>query len=169
MAPECWREDEMLSALREAPDFEELSGPVREHLASCESCAALAELLFALREERRRLEGFAPVPDPALVWRRMQRKAWEEAAMAAGRPITAVQVLAFAGAAGVAGACYGATSEWFQNLFGRAAAWLWAGVRAAPRALETAPWVWIAVAGFVAAAFLLAPLVIWFLLSSEKA
>ena len=38
-----------------------------------------------------------------------------EAAEAAGRPITAAQLVAFACAVGLLGACIGATSTWFQS------------------------------------------------------
>jgi hypothetical protein len=46
-------------------------------------------------------------------------RARREAAKAAGRPITAVQVIALACAMGLLGACYGATSTWFQSALGR--------------------------------------------------
>lgn len=168
MAPECRLEEEVLAALSGARDTEPLPAWISGHLAGCERCANLAAMVLALREERRRLEAFAPVPDPGAVWRRVQRKAWNEAAAAAGRPITAVQVLAFAGAAGVAGACYGATSEWFQVVFGRAAAWLWAALPAAPAAAGTLAWPWVFLGLMLAAVFLLAPAVIIFVLISEK-
>jgi len=41
-------------------------------------------------------------------------RARREAARTAGQPITAIQVLAFAAAMGLLGACFGALSEWFQ-------------------------------------------------------
>lgn len=168
MAPECRLEEEVLAALNGALDAEPLPSRISEHLAGCERCARLAAMVLALREEGRRMEGFAPVPDAGLVWRRLQRKAWNEAAAAAGRPITAVQVLAFAGAAGVAGACYGATSEWFQGVFGRAAAWLWTTLPAAPAMAEALPWPWVFWGLILAAALLLAAAATIFMLVLEK-
>ncbi len=168
MAPGCRLEEEALAALNQAQDAEPLPARIREHLAECERCANLAEMVLALREEKRRLEAFAPVPDPAAVWRRLQRKAWNEAAAAAGRPITAVQVLAFAGAAGVVGACYGATSEWFQGLFSRAAAWLWSALPRTPALAEAMPWPWVFLGLVLAAVLLLAPAFIILVLVSEK-
>lgn len=168
MAPECRLEEEVLAALSEPQDAEPLPARIREHLAECERCADLAEWVRALREEKRRLEAFAPVPDPAAVWRRLQRKAWNEAAATAGRPITAVQVLSFAGAAGVAGACYGATSEWFQGAFGRAAAWLWTALPAASSLSGALPSPWLFWGLILAAVFLLAPAIIVFVLITEK-
>ncbi len=41
-------------------------------------------------------------------------RARREAVQAAGRPITAAQVIAFACAVALFGACFGATSTWFQ-------------------------------------------------------
>lgn len=168
MAPECRLEEEVLAALIEARDAEPLPARIREHLAECGSCANLEEMVLALRAERRRLESFAPVPDPDAVWRRLQRKAWNEAVATAGRPITAVQVLAFAGAAGVAGACYGATSQWFQGVFGRAAAWLWSALPAAPAMADALVGPWVLLGLILVAVFLIAPAVIIFVLVSEK-
>jgi len=42
-------------------------------------------------------------------------RARSEAVEAAGRPITAIQVVAFTCAVGLMGACIGATSGWFQT------------------------------------------------------
>lgn len=168
MALECSREEEVLAALSRGQEPEWMPDGIEEHLAACTSCANLAALVLALRKKQGRLEEDAPVPEPGILWRRLQRRAWNEAAAAAGQPITAVQVLAFAGAAGVAGACFGATSPWFQAMLGKTAAWFWAGFRAAPAWAGPLPWLWIALAGIVAAAFLLAPVVAYFVLRQEE-
>jgi hypothetical protein len=63
----------------------------------------------------------AVVPDSGRVWWLAQLRARREAAEAAGRPIAAVQVIAFACAVGLLGACFGATSTWFQAALGRMA------------------------------------------------
>src|SRR5207237_8139161 len=64
------------------------------------------------------------VPDSGRVWWLAQLRARREAARAAGRPITAAQVIAFACAAGLLGACFGATSLWFQSALGSMAGFL---------------------------------------------
>ena len=46
-------------------------------------------------------------------------RARREAVKAGGRPITVAQVLAFACAVGLLGACFGATSMWFQSALAR--------------------------------------------------
>jgi hypothetical protein len=64
----------------------------------------------------------AALPDSGRVWWRAQMRARREAAQTAGRPITAAQVIAFACAMGLFGACFGATSAWFQAAVRRTAA-----------------------------------------------
>jgi hypothetical protein len=59
-------------------------------------------------------------------------RARREAVAAAGRPITAIQVAAFACAMVLMGACIGATSSWFQ-----------AGLK----------WAWVKISGFDVKAF----------------
>jgi hypothetical protein len=54
------------------------------------------------------------VPDSGRVWWLAQVRARREAAKTAGRPITAAQVLAFGCSVALLGACFGATSTWFQ-------------------------------------------------------
>jgi hypothetical protein len=66
------------------------------------------------------IESAAP-PDSGHVWRVAQLHARREAVRNAGRPITAIQVMALACAFGLLGACFGATSEWFQRALGGAA------------------------------------------------
>jgi hypothetical protein len=69
----------------------------------------------------------ASLPDSGRVWHQARLRARREAIQAAGRPITAVQVIAVACAVGLAGACFGATSTWFQSLLGWVAA-SWKGI-----------------------------------------
>ncbi|MEJ5370115.1 MAG: hypothetical protein WHT08_17535 [Bryobacteraceae bacterium] len=162
---ECRFEDAVHAAL--AQPERALPDALRQHLRECPPCAQVAAWAAALREERARLEGFAPVPDAGAVWRRMQRRAWSDAAAAAGRPITFVQGLAFAGAAGVAGACFGATSEWFQSLCARGAAWMSAASVSGAASAAAPAWAWLAAAALVAAASFL-PVLVWLILAAEK-
>jgi hypothetical protein len=158
------RVHDALAQMRAEPAWPDV---LRQHLLECPSCAQLAAVAAALREERARLTGFAPVPDAGAVWRRIQRRAWSDAAAAAGRPITFVQGLAFAGAAGVAGACLGATSEWFQALCARGAAWVSAVAGPGVAAADWPAWVMLAAAMLVAAATLL-PVLVWLIIASER-
>lgn len=162
---ECWLEHEVQAAA--ASGAEALPPHLREHLERCPACAETAAIVEALRRERARLAGFAACPDAGAVWRRLQRKAWEEAAAAAGRPITAAQVLALAAAGGVAGACYGATSAWFQTALRRASRWAWSMIEAGHSSPSEYSLLWIAAA---AGAVLLlgVPVAVYVALSSDK-
>jgi hypothetical protein len=92
---------------------------LRAHSAACPICAETVRVAGALADaaaESRAELAAGVLPDAGLVWWRAQMRARREAALAAGRPITAMQVLAFAAAMGLAGACFGATSTWFQEV-----------------------------------------------------
>jgi len=125
---ECGFEAEVLAAVVEGRWPERADAELRSHVAACPICSAAAAVAAALDADREALRADASVPDAGRVWWRAQLRARREAAKMAGRPITAAQVLALASAAGLAGACFGATSTWFQAGLSRIAA----GVRAFP-------------------------------------
>ena len=112
--PECRWEPEVLAAVLEARWPERADAELREHAAGCPMCAEVAAVAALLETDREELRSLAAVPDAGRVWWRAQWRARCEAAEMAARPITAAQVLALACAAGLAGACFGATSEWLQ-------------------------------------------------------
>ena len=85
---------------------------------SAPTWSAIAGAIDDAREEMR---ARAVVPDSGRVWWLAQMRARREAAHAAGRPITAAQVIALACAMGLLGACFGATSAWFQSALRRTA------------------------------------------------
>jgi hypothetical protein len=118
----CEFEPEVLAAVLEARWPERADAELREHAAACAICAEVAAVGAALDADREALRAEAVLPEGGLVWWRAQLRARREAAKVAGRPITAAQVLALASAAGLAGACFGATSAWFQEALGRVAA-----------------------------------------------
>lgn len=118
---ECEFESEVLDAVFQGR-WPELAGePLRAHAAQCELCRDVAAVAGAISESREALVGEAALPDASRVWRRAQLRARQEAVQAAGRPITAAQVIAFACAMGLLGAVFGATSTWFQGALGRMA------------------------------------------------
>ena len=95
-----------------------LAGPIGEelrvHISFCEICREASLVADAIREARDELRSSAVLPDSGRVWRQAQIRARREAIAAAGRPITLVQMIALACATGLLGACFGATSTWFQ-------------------------------------------------------
>jgi hypothetical protein len=111
---ECAFEDEVLAAVVESRWPERVDAHLREHAASCAICRDLVEVSGAIGEVRDQMPAPALIPDAGRVWWMAQLRARREAIKEAGRPITAAHVIAFACAVGLAGACFGATSAWFQ-------------------------------------------------------
>jgi len=115
---ECEFEAEVLSAALQARWPERVDAQLREHVASCTICSDVIVVAVAIDDAREDTRLCAVVPDSGRVWWLAQLRARREAAEAAGRPITAAQVIALASAVGLLGACFGATSKWFQASLG---------------------------------------------------
>jgi hypothetical protein len=115
---ECEFEAEVLSAALQARWPERVDTQLREHVASCAICSDVIAVAVAIDDAREDARLCAVVPDSGRVWWLAQLRARREAAEAAGRPITAAQVIALASAMGLLGACFGATSKWFQSSLG---------------------------------------------------
>jgi hypothetical protein len=143
---ECQFEPEVLAAVFQSRWPGHVDAPLRLHVAACPICSDLVAVAGAFDGARDQLVATAALPDPTRVWHLAQLRARREAVQAAGRPITAAQVLAFAAAMGLLGACFGATSTWFQSLLARVAS----SLTAAPLAEHSA-----FVLGIVAAVLLL--------------
>jgi hypothetical protein len=111
----CDREPEVMAAVQAGRWPARAEEELVRHATNCPACRDLASVAGAFLTEREQWDGEAGLPDAGHVWRQAQLKAWREAVHSAGIPITAVQVLALAGAAGLLGACFGATSAWFQG------------------------------------------------------
>jgi hypothetical protein len=107
---ECTFEEELLAAVVAG----KVDAHLREHAALCAVCRDLVEVSTAIAEARDQIPTPVLVPDAGRVWWIAQLRARREAIKEAGRPITAAHVIALACAAGLAGACFGATSAWFQ-------------------------------------------------------
>jgi len=112
---ECELESEVLTAVLQNRWPERVDANLREHVAACAICADVVAIAGAIDDAREEMRAHAVVPDSGRVWWLAQMRARREAAQAAGRPITAAQVIAFACAMSLLGACFGATSAWFQS------------------------------------------------------
>ena len=112
---ECEWESEVLAAVLQNRWPERVDANLRTHVAACEICADVVAVAGAVDQAREPMRACAVLPDSGRVWWLAQVRARREAARAAGRPITAAQVLALACAMGLLGACFGATSAWFQS------------------------------------------------------
>lgn len=111
---DCELESEVLAAVLQNRWPEQVDAGLRAHVAACAICADVVAIAGAIDYAREEMRARAVVPDSGRVWWLAQVRARREAAQAAGRPITAAQVIAFACAMGLFGACFGATSAWFQ-------------------------------------------------------
>jgi hypothetical protein len=108
---ECEFESDVLAAALQS----RLPDHLREHVQSCAICSDVAAIAGAIDDARDEMRTAAVIPDSGRVWWLAQMRARREATKAAGRPITAIQVIALACAVGLLGACFGATSLWFQS------------------------------------------------------
>jgi len=113
---ECEFESEVLAAVLQWRWPERVDDSLRAHVAACPICADVTAIAAAIDEDRDEMRSRAVIPDSGRVWWLAQMRARREATKTAGRPITAVQVIAFASAVGLTGACFGATSTWFQSV-----------------------------------------------------
>ena len=125
---DCELESEVLAAVLQGRWPERVDAGLRAHVAECGICADVAAIAGAIDNAREEMRTHAVVPDSGRVWCVAQMRARREAAKAAGRPITAAQVIAFACAVGLLGACFGATSAWFQSALHRTVSGV-AGIR----------------------------------------
>jgi hypothetical protein len=116
---ECLHEPDAFEAasLGQWPD--RTDDELRAHVGTCAICAEVIAVTLALQEDRREIVRNAPILPAQLVWWRAERRAREDAARAATRPIALAHLVAVA--------CAGAAA---LGLFGGAFGWLhaWIGV-----------------------------------------
>lgn len=115
---ECQFEEETLAA---AVSGRRPDAALQAHIEVCSICGDLARLAPEFDEASARLRSQIRVPDASRVWWMAQLRARHEAAHEAGRPITAAQIIAFTCSITLLGACFGATSSWFQAMLARLA------------------------------------------------
>jgi len=109
---ECEFEADVLAAVMQSQWPYPVDAKLRDHASHCEICSVVGVVAAAIDAAKEN----PAIPDPGRVWWLAQLRVRREAATAAGRSITVAQVLAFACAMGLLGACFGATSTWFQSV-----------------------------------------------------
>jgi hypothetical protein len=114
-AVECEFESEVLTAVLQSRWPERTDAALRAHVAGCAICSDVAAVAGVIENAREDMRAEVAVPDSGRVWWLARVRARQEAAKAAARPITATQLIAGACAVGLLGACFGATSAWFQS------------------------------------------------------
>lgn len=97
----CTREPELVEAIRAGRWPEACDPALRAHVDACGSCAELAAIVVPLTGEHQALLAEATVPSSAIVWWRAQRRVRQEAAARAAQPVTVVQGIVLACAAGL--------------------------------------------------------------------
>jgi hypothetical protein len=112
---DCPFEEEVLAAAVQSRWPDRVDAALRAHAAGCAICSDLAAASTAIGDAQGEIRGLVTVPDSGRVWCVAQMRARREALKAAGRPITAAHVIGLACVAGLLGACFGATSVWFQS------------------------------------------------------
>ena len=119
---ECVREDEVLMMVSTGRWPEAAPAELRQHANQCQVCRELGLAAAVIGQEaeaslNKEAEASAgpSLPSSGTVWWRAQLRARQEAARQVVRPITAAQMMAFAAMVGVAGAVFGATTQWFQR------------------------------------------------------
>jgi hypothetical protein len=149
----CLREHEVLDAivLQRWPD------DLRTHVDGCLVCAELAMVAAALSEEGYAARSEAHPPTSGQVWWRATMRTRAEAARAAARPITVLQALAAACTVGLFAGLL--TRSWAS--IGQPFTWIAAVVSAVT--MQPA----IAVGLLLSAALILAPFVLYLVLSDE--
>lgn len=167
---ECAHENELLTALQASHWPDACDDALRSHVAGCRSCTELVDLSLALLDDHRALVQEANVPSSAIVWWRAQMRSRREAAERATQPITIVQGLALACAAGLLVAAAG----YFSPTFRRAIQWTMSAVSSfegLPIPLPTAETLANPmIAGGIAAigiAVIVAPIALYFALHEE--
>jgi len=112
---ECEFEAEVLAAVLQCRWPDRIGTELHAHVSVCEICSDVVAIAGAIEGAREDTRAQAAIPDAGRVWWLAQMRAHREAVEAAGRPITAAQAIAFTCAIGLLGACFGATSSWFQS------------------------------------------------------
>jgi hypothetical protein len=166
---ECRREQDVIDAIGAARWPDRCEDELRRHVAGCEICADLVEILGPMSREQDAAWDEARVPPAQLVWWRAQLRAREEALCAATRPLTAVYALALVFVGALLGGTVATLLPRLRAWAGAAAASMqWPSTDAltqlvAPLAGSTV--VLLALATWL----LLAPLIVWLVVSGDTA
>ncbi len=113
---ECEFEADVLGAVLQSRWPERVDAELRAHVSHCEICADVACVAVAIDGAREETRSAVAVPDAGRVWWLARLRARREASEVASHAITATQVVALTCVVGLLGACFGATSIWFQSL-----------------------------------------------------
>jgi hypothetical protein len=163
---ECARESELLAALAAARWPHACDPALRAHVDGCLSCTELVRLSTALLDDHRALVQEAAVPSSAIVWWRAQMRSRREAVERAAQPITVIQGLAAACAAGLLLAAAG----YFSPAFRAALQWVFdvaASLRGTTPPVTGLVPLGMGIVAALCVALIVAPLALYFALREE--
>jgi hypothetical protein len=113
----CDQEEAVLSALKSSRLNTACEPGLAAHVEVCSSCSQLADLARELLDDHRAVVSQAQVPSSAIVWWRAQMRSRREAALVVTQPMTFVQGLILACAAGLTVAAVGFFVPTFRRAF----------------------------------------------------
>ncbi len=119
----CLRETDLWDAIAAGRWPDAADATLRAHVVNCAACRDLALVAGSLQHDASEVVRDATPPSSAIVWWRAQMRARQEAAHAADRPITVVQGLAIACAAGLLLGLTGSVVAWVRGWSGWVSAW----------------------------------------------
>ncbi len=118
---ECEFESEVLAAVLQSRWPHRVDAQLRAHAAACQICSDVATIAGAIEDSRQDTSARAVIPNSGRVWWLAQLRARREAAEAATRPMTAVQVVAFVCAICLLVGCFRVASTGLSPVFARMA------------------------------------------------
>ncbi len=161
---DCDRERDALEAVSRGRWPDGAGDDLRSHVARCPACTELVAVAVALQDDRRKLVRDAPVLRAEVAWWRAERRAREEAARAATRPIALAHAAAVVCAGVAAAALLGLLFSWLGPWLRGMGDLNPAGDTAAPALFDAAsigPWV-LPLAVGVGAWLVLVPVALYF-------
>jgi hypothetical protein len=165
----CSRETELWDAIAAGRWPDTADADLRAHVVSCAACRDLALVAGSLRRDGCDVNRAATPPTSAIVWWRAQMRARQEAAHAADRPITVVQALAIACAAGLLLGLMGSVATRLRGSSGWLSAWSASAFSAASQfaAIDFSNrWVLVP-AALILLSLVIAPVAIYAIMSEE--
>jgi hypothetical protein len=114
----CPFESDLWNAIASGEWPERAETSLRAHVVHCAICRDVELVAGNLYREARAVRTEAAPPSSAIVWWRAQMRARQEAATAADRPITIVQSIAIACAAGLVLGLLGSVAAWVRGSAG---------------------------------------------------
>jgi hypothetical protein len=170
MKTECTREQDVLDAVTAGRWPERCDAELKAHVDGCGICQDVAAVFVAISEDRDAAWEGAVVPPASIVWWRAQIRAREEAARMADRPIAVAQGIAVLALLAVAVVLMPIALPAVKQAIAsvsQVTAWLTPRAEAVSSVFTLVTGSAVPLIPFVAAWILLAPVLLYFVLTEE--